>query len=548
MAPTKRFQSNWLTLILVFALIVASLAVLTYNMNRSDALVRRVLTEDARMLKLHIDIMRLDELLTHYARASVSVADTVYAKPFANRYNELVDELDAALGDAIALAPPEVAEEIDRKTKDANDRLVAMEVRSFELVAAGKLDEARQFMYSEEYNKQKKIYAEGMIPLLNFLNQATVRVDEEREAAETQNLLATLAVILSFLGILYLLFSQLRSSRQLGKAYQDMQGLNSNLTQSQSELQASNDSLLSMQSELQANNEQLSSSEVELKAANDYLMSMQNELTVSLEQLKSAQNSLVQSEKMASLGQLVAGVAHEINTPIGVAVTASSHLDASTREFVEILNSGRINKNDLVKYARSADESTTLIQNNLQRAAELIKSFKKVSVNQSSEERMAFIVSEFLKEVVTTLGPTFKTTKIDIQIHVSEPLRIVSYPSAISQIVINLVMNAHRHAFDDGKLPGTIHLEARALNEGMIELVVRDSGKGIPEENLPRIFDPFYTTRRGDGGSGLGLNIVFNIATQQLGGRIVCESTVGVGTNFILQFPAEVIESAVVQE
>ena len=183
---------------------------------------------------------------------------------------------------------------------------------------------------------------------------------------------------------------------------------------------------------------------------------------------------------------------------------------------------------------------------NLRRAAELIQSFKKVSVNQSSEERLAFHVHEYLQEVVTTLGPTFRRSPIDIDIQVDEALRVVSYPSALSQVVINLLMNAYKHAFADGQVAGRIEIQARPFDAGRLELVIRDSGKGIPADVLPRIFDPFFTTKRNEGGSGLGLHIVYNLITQQLGGQITVESAVGVGTVFNIQFPVEVVSTQAV--
>mgnify|MGYP005857372913 CR=1 FL=1 len=154
-SSSRRRPSHILSLVLVFLLVLASLVILTTNLTRTNTMVERVLTKDARMLRLHIDIIRLDELLTHYARASVSVADPQKAEPFARRYDELVLELDTALKEAMAIAPEDIASEINTKTNDANNKLVDMEVKSFELVKAGQLDSARAIMYSDEYNLQK---------------------------------------------------------------------------------------------------------------------------------------------------------------------------------------------------------------------------------------------------------------------------------------------------------------------------------------------------------------------------------------------------------
>lgn len=252
-------------------------------------------------------------------------------------------------------------------------------------------------------------------------------------------------------------------------------------------------------------------------------------------ELERAQAHLVESEKMAALGQLVAGVAHEINTPIGVAHTIVTNLTNETREIAEKYHAGRMRKADLETYMELAVDTARMLVANLSRAAGLIRSFKQVAVDQSSDERRPFNLDEYLREIITSLTPQLKRSARLVDIDCPGSLEMDSFPGALSQVVANLVMNALMHAFEDGQ-PGEMTLAARAVGD-WLELRFADNGCGIPAEHLPRIFDPFFTTRRGAGGSGLGLNIVYNLVTHKLGGSIVCRSKPGMGTTFIITIP-----------
>jgi PAS domain S-box-containing protein len=259
------------------------------------------------------------------------------------------------------------------------------------------------------------------------------------------------------------------------------------------------------------------------------------ELTKTLEQLTNAHKQLVESEKMASLGGLVAGVAHEINTPVGIGVTAASHLEVKTRAILDEYKAGGLKRARLEEFLDVCDESTRMILSNLKRAAELIRSFKQVAVDRSTEDRRKFKLRAYLDEVLLSLRPHLKKTEHSVAVICDPELTMDSYPGALSQIITNLVMNSLVHAFDPGTA-GSITILASQKGHD-VELIYVDNGKGIAPEHLDKIFEPFYTTRRGRGGTGLGLHILYNLVTQQMHGSVRCESVPGQGTTFTLLLP-----------
>ncbi len=253
--------------------------------------------------------------------------------------------------------------------------------------------------------------------------------------------------------------------------------------------------------------------------------------------LKLAQRQLVDSEKMAALGGLVAGVAHEINTPLGISVTAASHLQGETQRLRRQLESGELKRSDLDAYESTARESSELILRNLQRADKLVKSFKQVAVDQSSEARRHIVLAQYIDEILTSLRPALKRARHRIIVDCPPDLGFVTLPGAIYQVLANLVMNTLVHAFGPEE-PGEIRIEA-SLKATHVLLTYADNGSGMTEESRLRIFEPFFTTRRGQGGSGLGMHIVFNLVTQGLGGIIECDSAPGQGVYFSIQIPRE---------
>ena len=260
------------------------------------------------------------------------------------------------------------------------------------------------------------------------------------------------------------------------------------------------------------------------------------ELSDALDTLKRAQKQLVESEKLASLGQLVAGVAHEINTPVGVGVTGASTLADETARLETLYRSGEMKRSDLERYVQHASTISRLLLSNMERAATLTQSFKEVAIDQTSQERRAFRLDEYIREVLLNLNPILRKTEHRVDIECPDSIIVDSYPGALSQILTNFVMNALLHAFEEG-VSGSMRIAVRELDAATVELQFSDNGKGIAEEHLPKIFDPFFTTKRGHGGSGLGLSIIHNLASGALMGGISVTSKPGAGTTFTLVFP-----------
>jgi len=242
------------------------------------------------------------------------------------------------------------------------------------------------------------------------------------------------------------------------------------------------------------------------------------QLQDSLDNLTLAQDQLVQSEKMASLGQLVAGVAHEVNTPLGICVTSITALKEKVDELQKAVESQELTKSFLTDTLNLLVEYEQIIERSLNKSVELIRSFKSVAVEQHTDPEVNINLKQHVYDVVNTVKTMFKQKKYHINIDVDETLTLITYPSAWNQILTNFLMNSHIHGFEDRR-EGEISITFTQSN-GYLTLVYTDNGKGIDEEFKKRIFDPFVTTKRGQGGSGLGLNIVFNLVNAKLGGTI----------------------------
>jgi signal transduction histidine kinase len=260
-----------------------------------------------------------------------------------------------------------------------------------------------------------------------------------------------------------------------------------------------------------------------------------SELKRALETIQQTQEQLIQSEKLVSLGGLVAGVAHEINTPLGVSVTAASYLRERSNNLNEMFQSGKLKRLDLEKYIEMSDETTNILLLNLNKASNLISSFKQIAVDQTVEEKRTINIREYVDEILLSLNPKLKKTRVNVQVFCPVDLEIYTFPGGLSQIITNLLVNSLVHAYNDED-QGYISINI-LKNENILELIYSDDGKGIEKEDLGKIFDPFFTTKRGSGGTGLGLNIVYNIVTQKYGGSIKCESELGKGTTFIFRIP-----------
>lgn len=276
------------------------------------------------------------------------------------------------------------------------------------------------------------------------------------------------------------------------------------------------------------NHEALVNSQQELVRRN-------NLLSDALENLSTAQAELVRTAKMSALGSLVAGVAHELNTPLGISLLVASGLEEQTNAFSAEMQKG-LTRSALQAFVVSTQESADVLLRSLRRAADLVSSFKQVAVDQTSEKRRQFRLDDTVAEILRTLGPSIRSSTHTVESSIEPQLQLESYPGALGQVLTNLVMNTFRHAFD-GRSKGHVHIHAKPFGQNKVELTVRDNGHGIPAAHLDRVFDPFFTTKLGQGGSGLGLNIVFNLVQDVLGGTIRVDSVEGEGTCFTLVLP-----------
>ena len=270
------------------------------------------------------------------------------------------------------------------------------------------------------------------------------------------------------------------------------------------------------------------------------LAEINRQLQQSLNELTLAKDQLVQSEKMASLGQLVAGVAHEVNTPLGICVTSISALKEKIEELKQSLNDEKLTKKQLTATLDTLTEYESIIDRSLNKAVELIRGFKSVAIEHHTDPKIKINLAQHVNVIVNTVRTLFKQKNYHINILVDETLDLVTYPSAWNQILTNLLTNSHHHGFE-GRVDGDISIEFKASEKNLV-LIYQDNGKGLDVTIKDKIFDPFVTTKRGLGGSGLGMNIVYNLVSTKLGGTIkVVESEVG--CCFMVTVPWQEVES-----
>ncbi len=264
------------------------------------------------------------------------------------------------------------------------------------------------------------------------------------------------------------------------------------------------------------------------------------ERTIALEEanreLQSAMHQLVESEKLAALGSIVAGVAHELNTPLGNTLITASTLQDQISELSEAHRAGSLRKSTIDRFVAAASAASELIVSSTQRAARLVSQFKGVAIDQASNRRGRFDLAQNVESVVESIKPTIKHSNVRVLLKVAGGIELDGFPGALDQVLINIVMNAVTHAFPEGRM-GSIVLSAGAAQDGMVRLSIVDDGCGMSAELRGRIFEPFFTTRLGQGGSGLGLYIVHNLVTGLLGGRVSVESIPGKGSGFHLDLP-----------
>ncbi len=269
----------------------------------------------------------------------------------------------------------------------------------------------------------------------------------------------------------------------------------------------------------------------------DELRASKEKAENALHELNAAQQNLIDAERLAALGGLVAGVAHEVNNPIGISLTVASSFARRTETFEAELKSGNgLRRSQLDEFVRTSRDAAQQLVGNLHRAGELIQSFKQVAVDRSHAERRLFNLSEATDQIIASLRPALKKAAITLSVEVPETLVIDGYPGSYGQILTNLFLNAANHAFPDGR-SGTIAVTAKARGKDDVEITFADNGVGMTPDVQRQAFDPFFTTRRNEGGTGLGLHIVYNLVTQQLGGRMMLDSRPGQGTTFRIIMP-----------
>lgn len=273
------------------------------------------------------------------------------------------------------------------------------------------------------------------------------------------------------------------------------------------------------------------------RAAEDELRAAKEKAETALAELSAAQQNLIDAERLAALGGLVAGVAHEVNNPIGISLTVASSLARRSEAFADDIGSGRpLRRSQLDEFVRVAGDAAQQLVGNLQRAGELVQSFKQVAVDRSQAEQRIFDLREATDQIVASLRPVLKKAPVTVAVEVPTDLSVNSYPGSYGQVLTNLFLNAASHAFPDGRV-GTIRIAAAPLPDDTIEVQFSDDGVGMAPEVQRQAFDPFFTTRRAEGGTGLGLHIVYNLIAQQLGGRIRMETAPGQGTIFRIIMP-----------
>lgn len=322
-------------------------------------------------------------------------------------------------------------------------------------------------------------------------------------------------------------------------ARNELQGLNQSLEQKVHErteqLEQSLQTQREVSNKLMEKSQALDLSYRQLEQHSLALLDSHHNLELTLQDLRATQVQLIESAKLASLGQLVAGVAHELNTPIGNALITSNALEHEIGELNANIVGNILRKSSLTSFVDHAIPMTELIARSCKRAAELIASFKQVATDQTSERRRHFKLRDLLDDIIATLHPTLNTQPLQIILHIPEEIRCDSYPGPLGQVITNLIQNAMIHAFE-GRPAGQLSITAQVRDE-QVEMLFSDNGKGMKAAVLSRIFEPFYTTRLGHGGSGLGLSISQNIAINVLGGSLKADSKLGLGSCFTLRFP-----------
>lgn len=406
---------------------------------------------------------------------------------------------------------------------------------------------------------QSPHYLELMVPiehLQQVIGYAYLRANKAELSGYTQNRVLT-DIIIATLALLSAFVAANRLQLWLTKPIETLLLQVQNITKTQDfsirapetnldEIESFSKALNLMLEKIERQFDKLQSAEHEIRKLNlsleqkisertQALKESNQELLNTLETLHQYQSQIVETEKMSSLGQMVAGIAHEVNTPIGLGITASTLLQDRLKVIEQKFQDKQLTSAQLSRFLAESHENLGIVYRNLERAASLIRSFKQVAVDQSSDSAREFNMLQLIQEVLLSLRPNLKKTEHEVIINCAADLWLESKPGPINQILINLIMNSLIHAFADG-VQGKIIITV-AIENNHCQLMYQDNGAGVPEQIRKRIFDPFVTTKRGEGGSGLGLHLVYNLVTQALRGKIQLESSIGEGVHVFIEFP-----------
>jgi PAS domain S-box-containing protein len=274
----------------------------------------------------------------------------------------------------------------------------------------------------------------------------------------------------------------------------------------------------------------------ERKRSEQEMRKARDSAETALRNLRETQASLIEAEKLAALGRLVAGVAHEVNNPVGISLTVASALERKTSNFAAEVERGDLRRSSLNEFLATSRDASSQLVANLNRAAELIQSFKQVAADRNYSDQRAFDLADLTEQVVMSLRPGLRKHNLTLNVECQPNLGMNSYPGPYGQVLTNLFLNAVAHAFPDGRA-GIIEIQARASGKDNVEIIFADNGCGMSLDVRRRAFDPFFTTRRDQGGTGLGLHIVYSIVTNRLGGRLDLDSAPGSGTRIQIILP-----------
>ena len=379
---------------------------------------------------------------------------------------------------------------------------VPLQEQIIDFLSKDKVESARSLLIEEGLEAQNHVLNK-LSELASLQKQKTAAILDEsnRQYEQVTRLTLWLGISASILGFIIAILT----SRKVHKDQQALNQLNAELEQ------------------------RVNERTLELSLSN-------TELEETVATLKSAKNQLIESEKLASLGSMVAGVAHELNTPLGNSVTATSALAHNQENFQALCDENKIKRSDLQVFLDEIKLGLDLIMRNLMRSSDLVKSFKQVAVDQTSQKQRNFILDQVINEDLLTLRPLLKKTPHEIQLDLEKDIQVNSFPGPLGQVIINVIMNAINHAFDH-KAHGIISIECKKTGNDTAAIIISDNGKGIPDNEVKKVFDPFYTTKLGQGGSGLGMHIAYNIVNGLLGGDISVSSKTGEGTTVSLSLP-----------